>query len=297
MKVANAPCSWGVLEFDLEGQSAGYAQVLDEIAQSGYAGTELGDFGFMPTDPIVLRQELGRRNLSMLAAFVPIDLSNPAAHADSVEQALRMATLLSQVSDNPFIVLSDENGKNETRRKLAGRIEKVNQLTDQQWKTFTTQAEFIAAAVFDKTEVKTVFHHHCGGFVETPEEIERFLQGTDPLLLGLCLDTGHYTFGGGNASKALDKFADRIWHVHFKDCQPEIAQKSRTQGWDYFESVKNGVFCELGQGEVDFGALVALLKKQDYTGWIVVEQDVLPGMGSPLESAIRNRKYLQKLGL
>ena len=189
MKVANAPCSWGVLEFELEGQAAGYAQVLDEIAQSGYAGTELGDFGFMPTDSAVLADELKKRNLSMLAAFVPVDLSDASAHTAGTEAALKVARLLANVSSNPFIVLSDENGKNDVRRHMAGRIGKEHQLSDAHWRTFTAGADLIARTVLESTGVKTVFHHHCAGFVETPDEVERFLTGTNPLHLGLCLDT------------------------------------------------------------------------------------------------------------
>lgn len=84
--------------------------------------------------------------------------------------------------------------------------------------------------------------------------------------------------------------------MHFKDCQPDIAERSRLEGWDYFKSVAEGVFCELGKGAVDFPAIKAELEKQGFEGWIVVEQDVLPGMGSPYESALRNREYLKSIG-
>jgi inosose dehydratase len=81
IKVANAPCSWGVLEFELQGQAAGYVRVLDEMQQTGYLGTELGDWGFLPTDPDLLKTELAARNLELLRAFVPVDLSHHASHA------------------------------------------------------------------------------------------------------------------------------------------------------------------------------------------------------------------------
>jgi inosose dehydratase len=120
---------------------------------------------------------------------------------------------------------------------------------------------------------------------------------TDPALLGLVLDMGHYQFGGGDPLAALKKHQARIWHIHFKDCHPEIAAKSRTEGWDYFQSVGQGVFCELGKGSVDFKALVSELKNQAYSGWIVVEQDVLPGMGNPKVCAQKNREFIHSLGL
>jgi inosose dehydratase len=123
------------------------------------------------------------------------------------------------------------------------------------------------------------------------------LELTDPELIGLCIDTGHYRFGGGDPINALDEFSNRIWHVHFKDCHPQIAQASKEKYWDYFESVRQGVFCELGKGEVDFTNIIDQLLKMNYEGWIVVEQDVLPGMGSPKICALKNRKYLKNLGL
>jgi inosose dehydratase len=120
---------------------------------------------------------------------------------------------------------------------------------------------------------------------------------TDPTIVGLCFDTGHYRFGGGDPLAGLQKHSDRIWHVHFKDHSPAVAAQTRAHGWDYFESVRHGIFCELGQGDVAFPAIAAQLKQRGYDGWIVVEQDVLPGMGSPKESAQRNRDYLRGIGL
>jgi len=297
IKIANAPCSWGVLEFELEGEAIGFAQVLDEMHQTGYLGTELGDWGFMPTSPDVLTAELERRNLEMLAAFVPVDLSDPGAHAAGEAVALRTARLLAAVKADPFIVLADDNGKHPVRTLNAGRIEAEFGLTGAQWEIFAEGATRIARQVFDQTGVRTVFHHHCAGFVETPAEIEKLLSLTDPAVFGLCFDAGHYMFGGGDPVAGMRKHADRIWHVHFKDCHPDIAARSREEGWDYFQSVRQGIFCELGRGGVNFPALKTILEELKYEGWIVVEQDVLPGMGSPKESAQRNRDYLRQIGL
>jgi inosose dehydratase len=298
IRVANAPCSWGVLEFELEGQTAGYAQVLDEMRETGYAGTELGDWGFMPTEPELLKRELDARGLTMLGAFVPVNLSNPEAHASGEAVAMRSGKLLAAVAgDRPFIVLADDNGKNPTRTQNAGRIRPEQGLSDAQWQVFAEGAHRIARAVRAQTGLRTVFHHHCAGFVETPAEVERLLALTDPQVLGLCFDTGHYRFGGGDPMTGLQKHSDRIWHVHFKDCQPRVATRSRAEGWDYFKSVREGIFCELGKGDVPFASVKAELERLGYDGWIVVEQDVLPGMGTPKDSAQRNRDSLRSIGL
>jgi inosose dehydratase len=170
-------------------------------------------------------------------------------------------------------------------------------LTSDQWKTFADGANNVARAVLQETELKTVFHHHCAGFVETPDEIARFLDSTDPNLIGLVFDTGHYAFGARDPDvvAGLNRFKDRVWYIHFKDCQPDVAAQARARGWDYFEALRHGVFCELGKGCVDFPAVWRWLQAAGYDGYTLVEQDVLPGMGEPKESAKRNREYLRQI--
>ncbi|HOZ45349.1 MAG TPA: TIM barrel protein [Candidatus Hydrogenedentes bacterium] len=302
IRVGNAPCSWGSLEFDgLEGEAIGYAQMLDELAETGYAGTELGDWGFMPTDAGALRAELDTRGLTMLGAFVPVALKYREAHAPGADAAVKVARLLAAVAGDPkpFLVLADDNGTVPQRTENAGRVTPEMALTDAEWRVFGEGVDAVARRVFDETGLLTVFHHHCAGYVETPDEIQRLLDRTNPDRVSLVFDTGHYVFGagGGNAMDGLRRFAGRVRYVHFKDCSPEIAQRARQENWDYFASVRHGVFCELGKGSVDFPSVVGWLRGHAYDGFICVEQDVLPGMGMPRESARRNREYLRSIGL
>lgn len=299
IRVANAPCSWGALEFDV-GESLPYGQVLDEMAAAGFVGTELGNWGFMPSDPDSLRAALAARRLELVGAFVPVALARREAHAPGRDTALRTARLLAAIAGggaDPVIVLSDANGEVPARATRAGRITTADSLTSDAWDVFARGASEIARAVREETGLRTVFHPHCGGFVETGWELDALMARTDPTVLGLCLDTGHLVFGGSDPVAVAARYAARIWHVHFKDCEPDIAARSRGEAWDYLTSVRHGVFCELGRGEVDFPAVVTTLADAAYTGWIVVEQDVLPGLGRPAESAARNRAYLRQLGL
>ena len=309
IRIANAPCSWGRFEFKgLATDSIASEQMLDELRDTGYTGTELGDWGFMPTEPEALENEMRRRHLTMVGAFVPVAFRDPDAHEAGEAHALMVARLLASVnavdgaSGGPFLILADANGTVPLRTLNAGRIKPEMGLSADEWRIFAKGAERIARAVRDETGLQAAFHHHCAGYIETPDEVSRFLDLTDPDLLGLVFDTGHYAYGigvndGGEVLAGLDRFADRIRHVHFKDCHPEIAAQARREEWDYYTAVGHGVFCELGKGYVDFPAVTAWLRARGFRGWITVEQDVLPGMGTPKASAQRNREYLRTLGL
>jgi inosose dehydratase len=309
IRIANAPCSWGTLEFEgMQGGQIGFAHMLDELCETGYIGTDLGDWGFMPTEPVALQAQLVQRQLGLVGAFVPVALRHTAAHAAGVEAAVRVARLMAAAAPmdsaghQPIIVLADANGTDSMRTLHAGRVAPEQGLSDAEWRIAAVGAERIARAVRDATGLRTMFHHHCAGFVETSAEIEHFLALTDPALISLVLDSGHLVYGSGGVDGQLpvtffEHYAARIGLIHFKDCQPAIATRARADGVDYFEAVRRGVFCELGQGCVDFPALTYALVQSGYSGWIVVEQDVLPGMGTPKESAARNRAYIRELGL
>ena len=313
IRVANAPCSWGTIEGFAD--NTPWDKMLDELAGSGYVGTELGDLGFMPTDPTVLRAELSHRSLVMLGGFQGVPLRQPDAVPAWRERVLAVARLLAAVADEdkagrkPYFILADETRGNGHRTARAGRITAADGLDADEMRRFAANATQLAQLVLDETGLVTLFHHHCAAFIETPAEIERLLDATDPDLLGLVFDTGHYTYGTGVAdplgshgkgTSALDglrRFWGRVPYVHLKDCQPQVAARARELGWDYSTAVGAGVFCELGQGSVDLEGVLAFLQVQGYRDWVTVEQDVLPGMGTPRESAARNRQTLARLGL
>jgi inosose dehydratase len=300
--VGNAPCSWGTLEHQDKSKQIPFDRMLDELAETGYTGTELGDWDYMPTAPAALKAELAKRsNLVMLGAFVPVALKNPAAHEEGAAVAVKTARLIAAVATTqaPYLVLSDDNGTDPVRTKLAGRVPPSAGLSKDEWKTFAGGADRVAREVFDATGLRTVFHHHCAGHVETPDEIATLLDLTNPERLGLVFDTGHYIHGTGKEEidlvAALNRYKDRIWYIHLKDIEPTIARRSREEEWDYFTGMMHGVYCELGKGCVDFPALLRWLAARDYKGYALVEQDILPGMGTPKESAQRNREYIRSI--
>lgn len=298
VRIANAPCSWGVIE-GIEGDRSGYKRVIDEMQETGYTGTELGDWGFMPTHPDELRGELDRRGLALMASWVSVKLHDADCHRQSADDAVRTGKQLAKVGGpDSFIVLGNDPYGDPRRTKIAGRVTPADGMTDEQWKVFSEGADYVARRVMDEAGIRTVFHQHIGTLVETMDEARRLLDTTDPSILGLCLDTGHWTFGaGGDPAAAVRELRERVWHVHFKDCDQAVMEASRVNEWDGPTSVGHGVFCELGKGRVDFPGVLRALDDIGYDGWIIVEQDVLPGMGNPRESARRNREYLRSIGV
>ena len=149
IRVANAPCSWGALEFEgMEGGIA-YPQMLDELRDTGYVGTELGDWGYMPADPVALKEELESRKLAMVGAFVPVALKYSEAHAGSEADAMKVARLLAAVANSgasgqlPLVNLADANGTDPLRTQYAGRVTSDMGLIPSEWKTFAGGAERI----------------------------------------------------------------------------------------------------------------------------------------------------------
>ncbi|HEX7001940.1 MAG TPA: TIM barrel protein [Trueperaceae bacterium] len=314
IRVANAPCSWGTIEGF--GETVPWHRMLDELTAAGFIGTELGDLGYMPRDPDVLRTELKRRGLVMLGGFEGMPLRRPGVVAERRERILAVAGHLSALADTqgagrpPYFILADETRGDPRRTEIAGRVTAADGLGRDEFAVLTRNAEEVARLVEGETGLRTLFHHHCAAFVETPDEIARFLDGTRAGLVDLVFDTGHYTYGcgvhdepvegHGKGSLALDglrRFWDRVPYVHLKDCHPGIAQTCRTRGLSYTEAIAAGVFCELGEGSVDLEGILSFLMAEGYDDWLTVEQDVIPGMGTPAESALRNRETLGRLGL
>ena len=294
-KIANAPCSWGIYEFkDIEPKYP-YSRVLDEMVETGYSALEYGPWGYLPTDPAVLGKELSQRHLQLLSSFVPVKLVDAAAHQAGVDHALKVGKVLAAVGAQ-FLVLADDNGTVPEAVKMAGRVQ-GSRLSADQWDVFAAGVNRIAREVHDQLGLKVVFHHHCAGYVETADEVRDLMKRTDPDLVGLCLDTGHWHYAGGNALDPIHEYGERVRYLHFKDCDPLIRRECIEQKLDHFQATARGVYCELGKGEVDFPGVFAAMEKLGYDGWVIVEQDVMvDDLDAPRQSARRNREYLRKLG-
>jgi len=173
VRIANAPCSWGVIE-GIDGDRDGYRRVIDEMAETGYIGTELGDWGFMPTDPDELRAELDSRGLALVGSWVSVNLENPDCHAQSAAAAVRTARQLARVGgDRAVVVLGNDPYGNPYRTTIAGRVTPGDAMSDDQWAVFAEGANTVARRVMDEAGIRTVVHQHIGTLIETEAEARR----------------------------------------------------------------------------------------------------------------------------
>lgn len=289
---ACAPDSWGVLDYPGPSWNQSYEKMLDEIVWAGYGGTELGPYGFFPTDPAVLQPQLEKRKLKLLGSFVPVVLSDPASAGIAVEHIRKVGGLLSALKA-PFLVLAD--AQSDERNAVSGRVPADGSagLTPAQWKNVAKVVEE-AAKVSAEFGLDLVFHPHVATYVETPAECERFFDVTSHTGVGLCLDTGHCEYGLGDTVTEAAKFASVLRFLHIKDVDNKVLAEARRKKLNFEQAIEEKVFTIIGEGGIDFPGLFRLLDKNGYSGWMVIEQDVKFGatVVPPAESVAASLRYL-----
>jgi inosose dehydratase len=290
---ASAPDSWGVLDYPGPSWNQSYEKMLDEMVEAGYTGTELGPYGFFPIDAKVLKEQLGKRNLRLLGSFVPVPLGDSASTQAVVDQIRKVGALLSALGA-PFLVLADAQCKE--RDLISGRVPADDSAgwTREQWK----QVEKVVASAANVAAdygLDLVFHPHVATYVETPAEVERFFDVTAASKIGLCLDTGHCVYGGGDAIAEAEKYRKILRFVHIKDVDATVLAEARRKKLTFDQAIEEKVFTIIGQGSIDFPAFFRVLEKNNYSGWLVVEQDVKFGATQvpPAVSIAASLKYLR----
>jgi inosose dehydratase len=231
--------------------------------------------------------------LKLLAAFVPVKMTDPAAGKAVIERIRKVGNLLATLKA-PFLVMADD--QSPERNAFSGRVYDKGCLTlsAEQWRhvgNIVADAERVA----NQFGLDLVFHPHVATYVETPEECERFFDATSHTNVGLCLDTGHCVYGHGDSVKEAEKYKSKLRFVHVKDCNVQVLEQARRNKWTFEEAIERKVFTIIGQGNIDFPAFFGTLMKNGYSGWSVVEQDVKFGATEtpPAESIAASLKYLR----
>jgi inosose dehydratase len=280
IKLATGPVSWGV-DFADTPTNPPWQQVIDEIASSGLPAMELGPVGYLPEDPDTVRRLLSERNLLSAGSFVFDDIHDPDARQRLTGITHRVSKLIA-ASGGTILSLIDK--PDATRVATAGRPDAAPRLDDGRWGQMMEQLN-VLAEVARGYGVHPVVHPHVGGYIEFVDEIERLVADTD---LDLCLDTGHLAYARIDPVELIERHADRLAHVHFKDIRPTILARVDAEHLTFWEAIREGIFCPIGDGLVDIGAVLDVLDKIGYDGFATIEQDRVPGSGTALEDVFQS---------
>ena len=293
IKIGNAPCSWGI-EFPSDPSYPTWESVLDQCAGAGYKGIELGPIGFMPEDPAILAPALAARDLQIIGGVVFRAFHDSAMWDDVMDASVRTCNALVAHGAQHLVLIDSISPR---RAPTAGRASEAEKMDHAEWNAFRDRIATIARMGAEEYGLTVGIHAHAAGFMDFEPELERLLDEVDTSILKICFDTGHHSYAGYDPVAFMKRHMDRISYMHFKDINPVVKADVVANRTDFYKACGQGIFCNLGQGDVDFPAVRQILLDAGFKGWCTVEQDCDPSMpGTPLEDARANREYLQSIG-
>ncbi|MGI9501077.1 MAG: sugar phosphate isomerase/epimerase family protein [Geminicoccaceae bacterium] len=293
IRIGNAPCSWGV-EFADDPRNPGWRNVLKENAEAGYRGIELGPVGFMPEDPAVLGDALSELDLELIGGVVFRPFHDPAMWSDVMDGAVRTCKALVAHGAKHLVLIDSIS---ERRAPTAGRAYEAEQMEPTEWTAYRGRIQTIARMGSEEYGLTVAIHAHAAGFMDFEPELLRLLDEIDDDVLKICFDTGHHSYAGFDPVAFMKPHVSRISYMHFKDIDPVVKADVIEKRTGFYEACGQGIFCKLGDGDVDFPAVREVLLDAGFDGWCTVEQDCDPeGSTSPLKDAKANRAYLQSIG-
>jgi inosose dehydratase len=292
IRLGTAPDSWGVWFPDDPAQIPWHV-FLDEVVAAGYRWIELGPYGYLPTDPDRLADELGRRGLRLSGGAVFAGLHRGADALDAAVQECRVeAALLTALGAEHLVLLPEQY------TELDGTHNQPAELTAEERDTLHAGMSQLGKVVSQEFGIGLVFHPHADSHVGTQDEVEQFLAGTDPATVNLCLDTGHIAYHGGDNLAIISRYPERIGYLHLKQVDPAVTERVRRDGLSFAEAVRQGVMVEPPHGVPPMEPVLDALSRLDADLFAIVEQDLYPcGPAVPFPIAQRTRQYLGGCGL
>ncbi|MHA7964663.1 myo-inosose-2 dehydratase [Paenibacillus sp. CAU 1782] len=288
-KLGAHPINWVGEDVREHGTDTTYETILDDIRRLGLTGTEMGRK--YPQDIAMLKSELASRGLQLVSQWKSVLFSDPswrdrelAAYRSHVEFLHEMgSTVISTAEVGGSLHFDPRRTPNE---------KEVLRLDEAGWRSLAEGLN-AAGAIAREYGMKLTYHHHGGTVVESPEEIDRLMELTDPSLVWLLYDTGHAYYGGGDPLSLLRKHYDRIGYVHLKDVRQETLDEAQRDGCDFVSCIRRGVFTVPGDGCLDFGPIIAELQARGYDGWAMLEGEQDPALHPPYPYAERALRYLK----
>lgn len=295
LALGSCPDSWGVWYADDPLQMP-WDRFLDELSEVGYRWLELGPYGYLPTDPVRLQDELGRRGLQVAAGTVHgYSGLHRAADFDAIVAQTRRVAALTAALGGEHLVFVPVPGYRDDR---TGAYLEPAELSDDEWRTMARACDELGRIVAEEHGVRLQFHPHADSHVETQQQTERFLDSTDPRYVSLCLDTGHLAYRHADSVALIRACPERIGYVHIKQMDPAIVARAEAEDLAFGQAVAMGASCEPPRGEPDLPSVVAALAELEADIFVVVEQDMYPvDFDVPKPVAARTRDYLAGLGI
>ena len=284
VKLGVAPIAWSNDDMPELGGDTTLEQCLEEASQAGYIGVESG--GKFPKNSSELIPKLEKYNLSLCSGWYGANLRKNSVNEEKAQ--LQQQLKLFQDCKSPCLVFAEVSGsiQGDPNRKLSTRP----QMNTEEWKNFCEKISEIGKYLEDQG-MPLAYHHHMGTVIETQEDTERLMEDTHDSVK-LTLDTGHMLFAKGDSKKIFENYNSRIKHVHCKDIRKNVLEKSLKEDLSFREAFLEGAFTVPGDGCIDYKPLFDILKKNNYSGWLVVEAEQDPQKANPLEYAIKGYKYL-----
>ena len=284
VKLGVAPIAWSNDDMPELGGETTLEQCLEEASQAGYIGIESG--GKFPKNSSELIPKLEKYNLNLCSGWYGANLRKNSVNEE--KKYLQQQLKLFQDCKSPCIVFAEVSGsiQGDPNRKLSTRP----QMDNEEWKSFCQKISEMGKYLDDQG-MPLAYHHHMGTVIETQEDTERLMESTHDSVK-LTLDTGHMLFAKGDSKKIFENFSSRLQHVHCKDIRKNVLEKSLKEDLSFRGAFLEGAFTVPGDGCIDYKPLFDILKKNNYSGWLVVEAEQDPKKANPLEYAIKGYKYL-----
>ncbi len=293
VKLGIAPIAWTNDDMPDLGAENTFEQCVSEMALAGFTGSEVGNK--YPKDPEVLKKALDLRGIQICNQwFSSFLLTKPF---EEVEKECRAQLAFLKAMGSKIIGFSEQSysvqGQLDT--PVFGHKYVLN---DAEWETLCSGLNRLGKIAKEEYGISLTYHHHMGTVVQSAEETERLMAGTDPEYVSLLFDTGHFAYCGEDPLEMVKKHIGRIKHVHLKDIRPQVVAQVKAENKSFLDGVRMGAFTIPGDGCISFDPIFEVLEKAGYEGYMLVEAEQDPAKANPLEYAMRARKFIaEKTGL